>query len=103
GDAKAQGSRPQHADGDVLTIPEPRCTHIADVDEVKTKKQAARKEINMLMKVVRSDDKMSQLLTQLQSQHEVGSGSESDGGEDDEPSEDEDAGEDEDADGDEDN
>ncbi|GJX71677.1 hypothetical protein Tco_0308848 [Tanacetum coccineum] len=41
--------------------------------------------------VVRSDDKMSQLLTQLQSQHEVGSGSESDGGEDDEPSEDEDA------------
>ncbi|GJX78330.1 hypothetical protein Tco_0325141 [Tanacetum coccineum] len=52
--------------------------------------------------VVRSDDKFSQLLTQLQSQHEVGSGGGSGGGEDDEPCEDEDAGEDEDADGDED-
>ncbi|GJX72862.1 hypothetical protein Tco_0311457 [Tanacetum coccineum] len=38
----------------------------------------------MIMKVVRSDDKMSQLLTQLQSQHEVGSGSESGEGGDDE-------------------
>ncbi|GJZ95490.1 hypothetical protein Tco_0667824 [Tanacetum coccineum] len=47
-----------------------------------------RKEINMLMKVVRSDDKFSQLLTQLQSQHEVGSGGGSGGGEDDEPCED---------------
>ncbi|GKA79472.1 hypothetical protein Tco_0786068 [Tanacetum coccineum] len=45
--------------------------------------------------VVRSDDKMSQLLTQLQSQHEVGSGSGSGGGGDDEPGEDEDADEDE--------
>ncbi|GJX93636.1 hypothetical protein Tco_0348222 [Tanacetum coccineum] len=49
------------------------------------------------MKVVRSDDKISQLLTQLRPQHEVGSGSGSGGGGD------EDAGEDEDADGDEDN
>ncbi|GJQ97581.1 hypothetical protein Tco_0008720 [Tanacetum coccineum] len=65
---------------DVLTINEPRCMHTADKDEVK----ALRKETNLLMKVVRSGDKMSQLLTQLQSQHEVGSGSESDGGGDDE-------------------
>ncbi|GJT02631.1 hypothetical protein Tco_0823800 [Tanacetum coccineum] len=36
-------------------------------------------QVDMIMKVVRSDDKMSQLLTQLQSQHEVGSGSGSDG------------------------
>ncbi|GJZ69827.1 hypothetical protein Tco_0633377 [Tanacetum coccineum] len=47
--------------------------------------------------VVRSDDKMSQLLTQLQSQHEVGSGSGNDGGGDDEPGEDEDADGDEDS------
>nr|GEU78955.1 hypothetical protein [Tanacetum cinerariifolium] len=41
-------------------------------------------------KVVRSDDRMSQLLTQLQSQNEVGSGSGSGGGRDDESGEDED-------------
>nr|GEZ62059.1 hypothetical protein [Tanacetum cinerariifolium] len=74
----------------VLTIPEPRCTHTADVDEVKKNKQVAKKEINMLMKAVRSDDKMSQLLTQLKSHHGVGSGSGSGGGGDDEPGEDED-------------
>ncbi|GJW62840.1 hypothetical protein Tco_0112175 [Tanacetum coccineum] len=44
---------------DVLTIPEPRCTHTVDVDEVKKTKKQLRKEIDMLMKVVRSDDKMS--------------------------------------------
>ncbi|GJX31106.1 hypothetical protein Tco_0240961 [Tanacetum coccineum] len=49
--------------------------------------------------VVRSDDKISQLLTQLQSQHEVVSGSGSGGGGDDEPGEDEDADEDKDANG----
>ncbi|GJW79158.1 hypothetical protein Tco_0140840 [Tanacetum coccineum] len=56
---------------DVLTIPEPRCAHTADVNEVKKENKQLRKKINMMMKVVRSDDKMSQLLTQLQSQHEV--------------------------------
>nr|GEZ62060.1 hypothetical protein [Tanacetum cinerariifolium] len=40
---------------------------------------------------VRSDDKMSQLLTQLKSHHGVGSGSGSGGDGDDEPGEDEDA------------
>ncbi|GKD53406.1 hypothetical protein Tco_1286793 [Tanacetum coccineum] len=45
--------------------------------------------------LLRSDDKMSQLLTQLQSQHKVGSGSGSGGGGDDEPGDDEDAGEEE--------
>nr|GEV11867.1 hypothetical protein [Tanacetum cinerariifolium] len=68
-------------------------------DEVKEENKQLRKEINMLMKVVRSDDKFSQLLTQLQSQHEVGSGSGSGGGREDESSKDEDVGEDEDADG----
>ncbi|GKG43924.1 hypothetical protein Tco_0483017, partial [Tanacetum coccineum] len=38
----------------------------------------------MLMKVVRSDDKTSQLLTQFQSQHEVGSGNRIGGAGDDE-------------------
>ncbi|GJZ95852.1 hypothetical protein Tco_0668186 [Tanacetum coccineum] len=40
---------------DVLTINETRCMHTADKDEVK----ALRKEINIMMKVVRSGDKMS--------------------------------------------
>ncbi|GJR18498.1 hypothetical protein Tco_0967025 [Tanacetum coccineum] len=50
---------------------------------------------------VKSDGRMSQLLTQPQSPHEVGGGSGSDGGGDDEPGADENAGGDEDADGDE--
>nr|GEW06344.1 hypothetical protein [Tanacetum cinerariifolium] len=49
--------------------------------------------------VVRSDDRMAQLLTQLQLQNEVASGSGSDGGEDDKSGEDEDTDEDKDADG----
>nr|GFC90136.1 hypothetical protein [Tanacetum cinerariifolium] len=57
-------------DRDILTINEPRCTHTADVDEVKVENNQLRKELNILMKVVRSDDKMSQLLTHLQLQHE---------------------------------
>ncbi|GJU78526.1 hypothetical protein Tco_1275596, partial [Tanacetum coccineum] len=65
----------------VISINEPRCTHTdADVDEVKKENRKLRKEVNMLMTVVRSDDRMSQLLTQLQSQHEVGGGSGSGGG-----------------------
>ncbi|GKF82888.1 hypothetical protein Tco_0244544, partial [Tanacetum coccineum] len=50
-------------DRDILTIPEPRCTYTVDVNEVKKENNQLRKEINMLMKVVRSDDKMSQRLT----------------------------------------
>nr|GEV38477.1 hypothetical protein [Tanacetum cinerariifolium] len=52
---------------------EPRCTHTADVDELKNKQ--LKKHMDMIMKVVRSDDKMSQMLTQLQSPNDVGSGS----------------------------
>nr|GEV03959.1 hypothetical protein [Tanacetum cinerariifolium] len=63
---------------------------------VEKENKELRKEINMLMKVVRSDD----MITQLQSQHDVGSGSGSDGGGDYELGEDVDADEDEDADGD---
>ncbi|GJZ30478.1 hypothetical protein Tco_0575525 [Tanacetum coccineum] len=76
---------------DVLVSPEPRCTHTADVDELKRTNKRLKKQMDMIMKVVRRDDKMSQLLTQLQSQYNVGSGSGSGGGEDDEPDDDEDA------------
>ncbi|GKB97699.1 hypothetical protein Tco_0983836, partial [Tanacetum coccineum] len=78
---------------DVLVSPEPRCTHTADVDELKRTNKQLKKQMDMIMKVLRSDDKMSQLLTQLQSQHEVGSGNGSGGGGDDKPTDDEDTGE----------
>ncbi|GJU46178.1 RlpA-like double-psi beta-barrel domain-containing protein [Tanacetum coccineum] len=81
---------------DVFVSPEPRCTHTADVDELKGTNKQLKKQMDMIMKVVRSDDKMSQLLTQLQSQHEVDSGSGSDAGGDDEPGDNEDAGEEDD-------
>ncbi|GKF19714.1 hypothetical protein Tco_0068352, partial [Tanacetum coccineum] len=80
---------------DVLISPEPRCTHTADVDELKKTNKQLKKQMDMIMKVFRSDDKMSQLLTQIQSQSEVGSGSGSGGAGDDEPGDDEDADEDE--------
>ncbi|GKC83327.1 hypothetical protein Tco_1139044, partial [Tanacetum coccineum] len=44
---------------DVCTINEPRCTHTANDDEVKAKNKQLRKDINLLMKVVKSDDKIS--------------------------------------------
>ncbi|GKE74649.1 hypothetical protein Tco_1536690, partial [Tanacetum coccineum] len=55
-------------------------------------------EVNLLWRVVSSDDLMSQMLTRLDSQREIGggSGSESGGGGDDEPGGDEDAGGDDD-------
>ncbi|GJX42648.1 hypothetical protein Tco_0257638, partial [Tanacetum coccineum] len=84
----------------IVSINEPRCTHTnADVDEVKVENKRLRKELNMFRTVVWSDDRMSQLLTQLESQHEISGGSGSGGGGDDEPGPDEDAGGDEDADG----
>nr|GEX72066.1 hypothetical protein [Tanacetum cinerariifolium] len=85
---------------DAISINEPRCTHThVDVNEVKEDNKRLRKELAML-RTVRSDDRMSQLLTQLESQHEVGGGSGSDGGEDDDLGVYEDGGGDEDADGD---
>ncbi|GJY63739.1 putative zinc finger, CCHC-type, LTR copia-type gag-polypeptide, partial [Tanacetum coccineum] len=52
-------------------------------------------DVSMIMKLFRSDDKMSQMITQLESQPEFGSGSGSDGCGDDESGDDEDGGEDE--------
>ncbi|GKB32457.1 hypothetical protein Tco_0871858 [Tanacetum coccineum] len=48
----------------------------------------------MFMKLFRNDDKFSQMLTQLESQPEIGGGSGSDGCGDDEQGDDEDDGED---------
>ncbi|GKC36367.1 hypothetical protein Tco_1048751 [Tanacetum coccineum] len=47
---------------DVISINKPRCTHIANVDEVKAENKKLRKKLNILMKVVRSDDRMSSCL-----------------------------------------
>ncbi|GJZ31968.1 reverse transcriptase domain-containing protein [Tanacetum coccineum] len=61
---------------DAISINEPRC-----IDEVKEDNKQLRKELAMLKTVIRSGDRMSQLLTQLELQHEVdgGSGSGGDG------------------------
>nr|GEU58570.1 hypothetical protein [Tanacetum cinerariifolium] len=81
---------------DAISINEPRGMYTdADIDEIKQDSKRLRKELDFLRTVVRSDYRMSQLLTQLESQHEVGGGSENDGGGDDEPGGDEDTGGDE--------
>ncbi|GKB19031.1 hypothetical protein Tco_0852954 [Tanacetum coccineum] len=54
------------------------------------------KQVNMFMRLFRSDDKFSQMLNQFESQPEYGGGSGSGGCGDDEPGDDEDGGEDED-------
>ncbi|GJX01024.1 hypothetical protein Tco_0184937 [Tanacetum coccineum] len=48
---------------DVLDVPEPRCNHTSDIDELKRNNKQLKKQMDMIMKVVRSDDKMSKLLT----------------------------------------
>ncbi|GJZ44807.1 F-box domain containing protein [Tanacetum coccineum] len=48
---------------DVINVPEPRCKHTSDVDEIKRTNKQLKKQMDMIMKVVGSDDKMSQLLT----------------------------------------
>ncbi|GKD77250.1 hypothetical protein Tco_1339871 [Tanacetum coccineum] len=80
---------------DVLDVPVPRCNHTFDVNELKKCNKQLQKQINMITKAMSSDDMYSQLFTQLQSQHESGSGSESGAAGDDESGNDEDADEDE--------
>ncbi|GJZ29913.1 hypothetical protein Tco_0574960, partial [Tanacetum coccineum] len=92
GNDPAEGSRHQYADGCAL--------HQGPDNDHGSKRQAAGAHFRCWM-IVMSDDRMSQLLTQLESQHEVGGGSGSGGGGDDEPGADEDANGNEDADGDE--
>ncbi|GJY93784.1 hypothetical protein Tco_0509566 [Tanacetum coccineum] len=81
---------------DAISINKPQCTHThTDVDEVKEENTPLRKELSMLRTIIWSDDQMSQLLTQLESQHEVGGGNESGGGGDEDVGRDEDADRDE--------
>nr|GEY74868.1 hypothetical protein [Tanacetum cinerariifolium] len=69
---------------DVLSLPPPRCPHPVDVEKLKKSNKRLTKHVSMIMKLFRSDDKMTQILTQLESQPEFDSGSRSGGVEDDE-------------------
>ncbi|GJR17390.1 hypothetical protein Tco_0965917 [Tanacetum coccineum] len=80
---------------DVLSPPSPRCTHLFDVEKLKKSNKRLTKQVSMIMKLFKSDDKMSQMLTQLESSPEFGSANGSGGCGDDEPDDDEDGGEDE--------
>ncbi|GJT25796.1 hypothetical protein Tco_0895733 [Tanacetum coccineum] len=79
----------------VFSPPLPPCTHISDFVKLKKSNKMLTKQVNMIMKLFRSDDKMSQMLRQLESQPEFGSGSGSGGCGDDESGDDEDGNEDE--------
>nr|GEY67687.1 hypothetical protein [Tanacetum cinerariifolium] len=74
--------------------PSPQCTHNSgDVEKLKKKNKYLTKQVNLMMKLFRSDDKFSQMLNQYESTPEFGSGSGGCG--DDEMADDEDGGEDE--------
>ncbi|GKE59691.1 hypothetical protein Tco_1498876, partial [Tanacetum coccineum] len=75
--------------------PPPLCTDSSDVAKLKKSEKRLTKQVNMFMKLFKSDDKFLQMLTQLESQPEYGGGSGSGGCGDDEPGDDEDGGEDE--------
>ncbi|GJR45826.1 hypothetical protein Tco_1313929 [Tanacetum coccineum] len=65
-----------------IFIDEPRGTYIdAEIDEIKEEAKRTRRELDLLRRVVSSDDHMSQMLTQFDSQREIsgGGGSGSDG------------------------
>nr|GEX10045.1 hypothetical protein [Tanacetum cinerariifolium] len=74
--------------------PPPLCMHTSNVVKLKNCDKLLTCQVNMVMKLFRSDNKFSQMLTQLESQPEYGGGSGSDGCRDDEPRDDEDGGED---------
>nr|GEY13964.1 hypothetical protein [Tanacetum cinerariifolium] len=75
--------------------PLPRCTHNSDVIKLKNSNTLLTKQVSVIMKLFRSDNKISQMLTQLDSQPELDSGSGCGGCGDDEPGDDEDGDEDE--------
>nr|GEV11084.1 hypothetical protein [Tanacetum cinerariifolium] len=82
--------------GQGTVIPPPsQGMHSADIARLKKREKLLMKQVNMFMRLFRSDDKFSQMLTQLESQPEYGGGSGSGGCGDDEPGDDEDDGEDE--------
>ncbi|GJZ55314.1 hypothetical protein Tco_0610507 [Tanacetum coccineum] len=79
---------------DVLYVPVPRCNHTSNVDELKRSNKKLKQQIDIITEAMSSDDRYSQLFTQLQSHHESGSGSGCSASEDDESGDDEDADED---------
>nr|GEU99854.1 hypothetical protein [Tanacetum cinerariifolium] len=81
---------------DVLSPPLPPCTYNSDVVKLKKSNKRLTKQVSMIMKLFRSDDKMSQILMRLEPQPEFGSDSRSGGCGDDEPGNDEDDSDDED-------
>ncbi|GKD11847.1 hypothetical protein Tco_1196254, partial [Tanacetum coccineum] len=87
--------------GTIIPSPLP-CTHSFDVAKLKKSEKRLTKQVNMFMKLFRSDDKFSQMLTQLESHFKYGSGSGSgacrddESGDDAEPGDDDESGDDED-------
>ncbi|GKC75327.1 S-adenosyl-L-methionine-dependent methyltransferases superfamily protein [Tanacetum coccineum] len=72
-----------------LIPPPPLCTHSSDVVKLKKREKVLTRLVNMFMKLFRSDDKFSQMLTQLESQPEIDGGSGSGGRGDDDQGDDE--------------
>nr|GEX61436.1 hypothetical protein [Tanacetum cinerariifolium] len=80
----------------VLSPSSPQCTHnSADVEKLKKKNKYLTKQVNLMMKLFRSDDKFSHMLNQYESSPEFGNASGSGGCGDDEMVDDEDGDEDE--------
>nr|GFD16220.1 hypothetical protein [Tanacetum cinerariifolium] len=79
--------------GTVISLPS-QSTHFANIARLKKSVKQLTKQVNMFMRLFRSDDKFSQMLRQLESQHEYGGGSGSGWCGDDEPGDDEDGDED---------
>ncbi|GKA38868.1 hypothetical protein Tco_0731419 [Tanacetum coccineum] len=74
--------------------PSPPCTHSSNVAKMKKSEKVLTRQVNMFMKLFKSDDKFSHMLSQLESQPEIGGGSGSGGCGDDEQGYDEDDGKD---------
>ncbi|GKF02428.1 hypothetical protein Tco_0029351 [Tanacetum coccineum] len=75
----------------VLSPPPPQCTHnSADVKKLKKKNKHLTKQVNLMMKLFRSDDKFSHMLNQYESSPKFGNASGSGGCGDDEMADDKD-------------
>ncbi|GJX36694.1 hypothetical protein Tco_0248251 [Tanacetum coccineum] len=59
--------------------PPPPCTHSSVVAKLKKREKVLSRQVNMFMKLFRSDDKFPQMLSQLESHSEIGGGSRSGG------------------------
>nr|GEX81146.1 homeodomain-containing protein [Tanacetum cinerariifolium] len=77
----------------IIPLP-PLCTNSFDVAKLKRSDKRLTKRVNIFMRLFRSDDKFSQMLTQLESQPEYSGGTRSGRSVDDELGDDEDGGED---------